>query len=276
MPKQIPARLHALLATASNTAVVIRRGPSRKVCVIGWDRDSDTFTVGQWLYGRIYERRCDLSPNGKYLLYFAMNGKWSSEVLGSWTAVSQPPYLKAIGLWPKGDCWNGGGLFTSNNKFWLNDGPCGHQTLHEPPSIEYQTQCPWPGNFGGECPGVYYHRLQRDGWTLNEVSHDGAGGRIAHFSRRVSDHWTLRKHAHQTIAHPVGRGCYFDEHTLHNERNGEVIAKREWEWAEVDGGRLVWAENGVLFAGRLEKSGMARIKPLYDFNKLEYERIQQA
>jgi cytochrome bd-type quinol oxidase subunit 2 len=30
--------------------------------------------VGQWLKGRIYERRSDLSPDGKHLIYFAMNG----------------------------------------------------------------------------------------------------------------------------------------------------------------------------------------------------------
>ncbi len=162
----------------------------------------------------------------------------------------------------------------SNKKFWLNDGPFRHQAAQDLPFVEHQTQCPWPGNFGGECPGVYYHRLQRDGWTLNEISRDGAGGRIAHFSRRVSDHWTLRKYSYQTVAHPVGRGCYFDEHALLNERSGEVISKREWEWAELDGGRIVWTESGALFAGRLEKNGITKIKTLYDFNKLVYERIQ--
>jgi hypothetical protein len=64
MPEQIPARLHVLLARDSDNAVIIRRGPSRKTCVIGWERKSDTFRVGQWLHGRIYERRCDLSPDG--------------------------------------------------------------------------------------------------------------------------------------------------------------------------------------------------------------------
>ena len=69
-----PARLHVLLAGNSSQAVVIRRGPSKHVCVIGWDRSRDTFEEGQWLKGRIYERRCDLSPDGRHLIYFAMNG----------------------------------------------------------------------------------------------------------------------------------------------------------------------------------------------------------
>src|SRR6266542_1526440 len=165
MSKNLPSRLHALLASDSNMGVVIRRGPSRKVCVIGWDRETDEFVVGQLFYGRIYERRCDLSPDGRQLLYFAMNGQWGSEVLGSWTAVSSAPYLKALGLWAKGDCWNGGGLFVSNHEFWLNDG-YGHKTMQEAPSLKHRSDCPWPNGYGGECPGVDYVRLQRDGWEL--------------------------------------------------------------------------------------------------------------
>ncbi len=67
----VPARIHAILARKGDSAIVFRRGPSNKVAVIGWDRQHDTFTPGQWLYGRIYEYRCDLSPNGEYLIYFA-------------------------------------------------------------------------------------------------------------------------------------------------------------------------------------------------------------
>ena len=66
-----PARLHAILARRGAYAVVFRRGPSDKVAVVGWDRSNDTFTLGQWLRGRIYPLRCDLSPSGKHLIYFA-------------------------------------------------------------------------------------------------------------------------------------------------------------------------------------------------------------
>ena len=117
-----PARVHIILARESPTAVVIRRGPSKSVCTLLWDRQKDTFKIGQWMRGRIYERRCDLSPDGKHFLYFAMNGKWDGELKGSWTAISRTPYLKAIGLWAKGDCWHGGGLFRTNRDYWLNAG----------------------------------------------------------------------------------------------------------------------------------------------------------
>jgi len=105
------ARIHVLLAREEPVGVIIRRGPSKQVCTLGWDRTHDDFRLGQWLRGRIYERRCDLSPDGKHFIYFAMNGKWSSESRGSWTAISRAPYLKAVTFFPKGDCWLGGGLF---------------------------------------------------------------------------------------------------------------------------------------------------------------------
>ena len=58
---------HTILPRKGNKAVVFRRGPSSCVAVIGWDLGKDTFMVGQWLRGRIYPFRCDLSPDGKYL-----------------------------------------------------------------------------------------------------------------------------------------------------------------------------------------------------------------
>ena len=67
----ISARLHAILAREADKAVVFRRGPSNKTAVLEWDLDTDTFTLGQWFYGSFYPYRCDLSPDGRHLVYFA-------------------------------------------------------------------------------------------------------------------------------------------------------------------------------------------------------------
>lgn len=89
-------RLHVLLAREVDYAVVIRRGPSKHVCTVGWDMKTNEFALGQWLKGRIYERRSDLSPDGKYMIYFAMNGKWNSIAKGSWAAISKAPAAGGI------------------------------------------------------------------------------------------------------------------------------------------------------------------------------------
>jgi hypothetical protein len=64
-----------------------------------WHTDTDQFDEGQWLKARIYERRCDLSPDGKLLTYFAANHK---QPYYSWTAISKPPFLTALALWSRG------------------------------------------------------------------------------------------------------------------------------------------------------------------------------
>ncbi|MBV8516144.1 MAG: hypothetical protein JO197_01960 [Acidobacteria bacterium] len=92
-------RIYALLARSTARAVVFRRGPSKRVFLLGWNTANDQFEQGQWLKGRIYERRCDLSPDGQLLLYFAANYQ---EPYFSWSAISRPPYLTALALWPKG------------------------------------------------------------------------------------------------------------------------------------------------------------------------------
>lgn len=272
MPR-FAARIHPLLASNARVGVIIRRGPSKQVCTVHWDRRRDEFQVGQWLKGRIYERRCDLSPDGKYLIYFAMNGRWQSEAKGSWTAISRAPYLKALAIFAKGDCWNGGGLFTGKRSYWLNDG-CGHSELRNSREIIRDLKYQPAQYFGGECLSVYYPRLLRDGWTLVARKGVAKWQDLDLFEKPLARGWVLRKIAHAEIGAPPGKGCYWDEHELLHSESGLRIACPQWEWAEIDHNRLVWAEAGKLFTGRLGKQGLAYQSELYDFNDMTFEPIE--
>jgi hypothetical protein len=265
-----PPRLHVLLARHADLGVIFRRGPSKSVCTIAWDRKRDRFKVGQWLRGRIYERRADLSPDGKYLIYFAMNGRFRSPTKGSWTAISRAPYLKALVLLGKGDCWHGGGLFTSAKKYWLNNG-YGHLPMRESAEVQRDEGYRPVAYYGGECPGVYYLRLQRDGWQLRE----GASDRDCVVLEKPLPHgWVLRKYAHAQVGAPPGKGCYWDEHELEHVESGERIDGSKWEWAELDSRRLVYAEAGSLFAASLKRSGLAEPEQLADFSDLKFEALK--
>ncbi len=158
----IPAcRLYFLLAREARTGVVFRRGPSRQVLLLKWNLVDDTFQSGQWFKGRIYERRCDISPDGEKLIYFAATYK---EPLRSWTALSKPPWLTAIALWPKGDGWNGGGYFMDNNSIRLNH-PEDQSEIQAGSDLgdirvkDYATG-------RGEDDTVHRHLLERGGWLL--------------------------------------------------------------------------------------------------------------
>lgn len=271
--KRFFARIHVLLARNAPVGVVIRRGPAKQVCTMLWDRKNDRFQMGQWLKGRIYERRSDISQDGRYLIYFALTGRWNAEARGSWTAISRAPYLKALAIFPKGDCWNGGGLFTGKNRYWLNDG-CGHAVLRNTSAVKRDLRFKPPAYYGGECLGVYYPRLLRDGWVLLERVGTTSGNGFDVFEKSLPYAWVLRKIAHAEVGAAPGKGCYWDEHELLHSPTGQRFTFPDWEWAEVDGSRLVWAIKGGLFAGRIGKDGLHNEVQLFDFNNMNFDAIE--
>ena len=164
-----PARLFVILARSAPVGVIFRRGPSKWVRLVTWDTEHDRFERGQWFHGRIYERRCDLSPEGALLVYFAskQTGRQAlkSDYTNTWTAVSRPPWLTALALWPKGDCWYGGGLFQGAGELWLNHHPskATPHPNHRPVGLRV---VPNEQAYGEDAP-VYWCRLERDGWRVD-------------------------------------------------------------------------------------------------------------
>jgi len=266
---KFPARLHVVMAAKAPAAVVFRRGPAGTVCTVGWDRRKDTFNVGQWLRGRIYERRSDISPDGKHLIYFARGGRRHAETRGSWTAISRVPWMKAVTLWGKGDCWQGGGLFTSDTKYWLNG--C-HFPVRESKEVRMDEKYKPMGGFGAECLSVYFPKLLREGWTIEaEV---GPHRACVVFVKPLPHGWTLRKFAYADVNHPPGSGCYWDEHELEHAKQKALLACPKWEWAERDGDSVVWAERGVLYRAEVGRDGPEERRALMDFNAMEFEAVQ--
>lgn len=256
-----PARIHVLLASDAPVGLVIRRGPSKCVATMLWDRRRDTFTLGQWLKGRIYEDKCDLSPDGKYFIYFAMNGKWQEEARGSWTAISRAPYLKALALFPKGDTWNGGGLWIDATTYWLNDG-YGHSLLWDTTLVRRDTRH-FPADLNFD---VRAQRLLRDGWTRGERMPIRKRRTAEVFEKALPRNWKLRR--------IIGfREDGRDEHQLRQIATDEVISYPDWEWADIDGRRLVWASGGKLHGAQLGETGVDQTAELFDFNDMEFEAI---
>jgi hypothetical protein len=163
----VSARLFVLLARKEPVGLVFRRGPSKQVLLVRWDRRDDTFEAGQWLKGRIYEERCDLSPRGDHLFYFAASWRPPFQ---TWTAVSRPPYLTALALWPKGDAWGGGGLFKNQRELLLNHA-ANQRKLADGFSIPQTFEIgALPRAGSGEDGPIASVRLQREGWSLVQTA----------------------------------------------------------------------------------------------------------
>lgn len=161
------ARLFAIIARDARRAIVFRRGPTRRTRLIVWNLRDDTLEGGQWFFGRIYERRCDLSPDGELLAYFAAK---FVEPHGTWTAIARPPYFTALAFWPKGDSWGGGGLFEDARTFLLNHRAPERAVVAPQGAPEAQgfTVKPFGRYSGfGEDDPIYRARLTRDGWSVD-------------------------------------------------------------------------------------------------------------
>jgi len=268
-----------IMARKSNTAVIFRRGPSRWTQIIKWNTKKDTFEYGHWFSGRVYERRCDLSPDGTKLIYFVskFNRKTiqDSEYTYAWTAISKPPWLTALALWPKGDCWHGGGMFESNEKVFLNHKPEQSQPhpKHQPKRLAV---VPNP-NAAGENEPLYSMRLTRDGWNLVEewkIQHKyGSGFVTDQPEERLLRH--PRERHLQLLMRKMLRGYrYWEEYEILDTKTGDQIPLIDVECANWDQrGRLVLLTQGKLKIGRLDENNGLKQKELVDFNNQEPEEI---
>lgn len=249
-------RLYAIIARKTPVAVVFRRGPSKQVQLISWNTKEDSFEYGQWFKGRIYERRCDLSPAGDLLIYFAAKYR---EPRYSWTAISRPPYLTALALWQKGDGWGGGGQFVSESRIDLN---------HRPEEMVLAAGLSIPTRFKvrslGERPGwgeddpVWSARLMRDGWTLTSYptgTKDDFGAKVwLEFSppiawRKPNPKWPKRYLLEMAVIgiHERDGAWYLMEHNV--VRSGgkvDKIGRSDWaDWSHS--GDLLFAMDGCLY-----------------------------
>ena len=265
--KVIPPRLHILSAREAKTALILRKGPSKQVAVIGWNREDDSFAVGQWLKGTIYPYRCDISPDGKHWLYFAMK---KGE---PYTALARTPYLKAMDFYGNMGTWDGGGLFLDHERYWLNADPAYCEDVRRESVFQVIPALPGGGeNHRTDERGVYFSRLMRDGWHM--AGDKGWGPfETAVFIKQVNGSWNLEKRFCVTNGRQAGKGSYHEEYALISRKTLATVPFPEWEWADVDDGRIVWAEAGRIMAGLPRPSGLEEVKLLYDTNPLAFEEL---
>lgn len=277
-------RLFGLVARDARTAVVFRRGPSKQVRMLRWDLATDAVTPGQWLSGRVYAERCGLSPDGRLVVYFA--GKFKTK-LGTFTAVSRPPYFTALALWPEGSTYGGGGYFEDDRTLILNY-RCALKELNDGATIPASFVV---GHLGDDRP----RRPDGDtaaasqGWSLASKGADGAPTaalRYGYAPPRVYEK-----------PHPTRAGVSLERNALGmGEVNGPFVvygyrvlvapSGRAREPAATELGRLDWADwdhdGSLLYAadGRLYRRDVSagaadapRVKLVADLRDQVFESV---
>lgn len=274
-------RLYVILAREAPVGVVFRRGPSRQVQLIRWNLKDDTFEPGQWLKARVYERRCDLSPGGTLMIYFAATYK---APLRSWTAISKPPWFTALALWPKGDGWNGGGQFVSQYAIHLN-----HFENEAAPHPDFVTGCRKIrvvslANLRGEDNTIWDAVLRRDGWVLVNEGKWGGYGVAKGYSWKALEPQVWRK------PHPAlplllemsiegirkTNGPWYElRYRIRDRSLAEVLDLGLLDWAAWSTGQdLVFAREGCLYRQTVSKGRAGAAGLIADFNPNKFQAIE--
>jgi hypothetical protein len=263
-------RLFMLFAREAPTAVIFRRGPSDWVRLIRWNTDEDTVERGQWFHGRLYERRSDLSPDGSLLIYFAqkINGRTlkDKEYTYAWTAISKPPYLTALALWPKGDCWHGGGSFQTNAIVELNHKPqvASPHPEHEPRGLEIKLR----QDVHGEDDPIYSERLERDGWRLEQewkVEYRGYPDLYRTIQPEIRKKPGLAGTLAIQLTRSIERVDYSEAFAIVDPHRSSSIPIEGASWVDWDQrGRLIIARRGKVYVGQLTQGGLIEEQELID------------
>jgi hypothetical protein len=126
---------------------VFRRGPTNWSHVGHWDLAERRYEPGAWLGGQIFPRRSDLSPDGRFLCYFAHKPSASWEHGEAYVALSKLPWLTALHAFSTCGTWTRGYYFTEEED-------CEHREETHPP-IPYGLR---------SIPVVQFATERRRGW----------------------------------------------------------------------------------------------------------------
>lgn len=182
----------------------------------------------------------------------------------AWTAVSRPPYLSALALWPKGNTYREGGIFTTEQDLFLN---------HLPDKTE-----PHPEHLPTGLRVTSNPEALRDGeGALDDPWRVLQGLEYYYWERRTTKPGVKeRKSPRGNAALQVE--VYFDpeEQWICSlvTKQGKVFSIGIGTWADFDRkGRLIFASEGRLFETKL-RAGKIDFKQLADFDDAKPESVK--
>jgi hypothetical protein len=250
--------IHGVVAAEAPVVALFRRGPTLRTELLRWDTSSDTLDRGQWFHGRIYTRRCGLSPDGALLVYCAAKHGSRRAADGgyadTWTAVSRPPYFTALALWPKGDAWDGGGWFSGPRELHLNH-HAGQADAHPDHPVSDGLRVHVNAGGRGEDLPILDDVLSAGGWRRLPTPHDEGPLRALR-----GPHVWLRPHPRDAVVlrmDYVGWDPRRPGGPLHfgyalARPDGELVEVLDAGWADWDhAGRLVYTDRGRVCARTL-------------------------
>jgi hypothetical protein len=178
MGQKASPRIYCIPATSAPIVAVFRRGPSQWTHIGRWDLRQQLYEFGAWLGGRVFPRRSDLSPDGRWLCYFAHKPSATWEHGQAYVALSRLPWLVALHAFGTCGTWTRGYYFTE-------EGDGGGEPEHTKLPIPYGLR---------SIPAVQFANERRRGW---EEAPDSS-------PRDPQDVWDQRRNARMQKRQPGG------------------------------------------------------------------------
>ena len=233
---------------------MFQRGPTAWSRVGRWDVEAREFEPGAWIHARLFPRRSDLSPDGRYLCYFAHNPHATWEHRDTYVAVSKLPWLTALHAFGTCGTWTRGFRFTGDKR------EAEHQDLPIPFGLT-------------SIPVMQFASERCHGW---EEAQDSP-------PREAGGPWDDRRNARIEKRQPGGRRLLRAESVGHAggefggaqavdglrvrywiETGGDIHALDDLQWADWDGaGRLLAATR----SGRLQIRDLSGERPAVLFDR---------
>ena len=256
-------KIHVLTRPNTDSALIIILKSKKATGFFELNFSNNTVTEGQWIQGKIYPRRCDLSEDGKHIIYFAAkfhirNGPTT------WTAVSKFPYFTALDFYDKGDTYNGGGLFLSKTEYLLNE-TYEQKELYKNSSFIVKRGKLNNVLLDDETEGLYFPKLIRDGWKDKGVTNG------VRFFKKTYKNYEVSKECHiqSRLGNRENRSFFYDINEF--KINGKVKMRIESDWMDFKKDKLYWANKGKIMYAHL--NNIENIKEVDDLNNYDYKPI---
>jgi hypothetical protein len=247
--RKVAPRIYCIPAAAAPVVAVFLRGPTNWSHVGRWDLAAGRYEPGAWLRGRIFPRRCDLSPDGRVLCYFAHKPTATWEQGESYVALSKLPWLTALRAFGTCGTWTRGYYFTKDGGSDNSE----HVKLPIPYSLR-------------SIPVVQFANERRSGW---EESTDSP-------PRDPKDVWDQHRNARMQKRQPLGKRMLYVEsvgwaggefgvdqavdglrvrYSLESDGNPEQLDELQWADWDRNGQLLLATRNGKLQIWNLDSEG---------------------
>ncbi|MDI1448997.1 hypothetical protein [Polyangium sp. 6x1] len=106
-------RIYILRASQAPRALIFVTHRQKCWSLHLWDLEAQRVEPGGMFFGTLYPRRCDLSPDGRYLLYFAMKAPGDPDWPHQFSGLSRAPWLACVLAWREAGTWTRGMFFSS-------------------------------------------------------------------------------------------------------------------------------------------------------------------